>query len=112
MTREEAISFLKQVEDILLHNNSWLESTHNPIKESFDMAIEALKICNDCVWYKERSHGKWNILQEDDNGIHEIECPFCKYSKGGRFASIGVTFHKLPPFCEVCGADMREDEEE
>lgn len=55
----------------------------------------------------ERPQGEWNILQKDDNGIHEIECPFCKYSKGGRFASVGVTFHKLPPFCESCGADMR-----
>lgn len=55
MTREEAIAFLKQVENILLHNNSWLESTHNPIKESFEMAIEALKeekvhlICPHCL---------------------------------------------------------------
>lgn len=56
----------------------------------------------------ERPSGEWNILQKDDNGIHEIECPFCKYSKGGRFASVGITFHKLPPFCEACGADMRE----
>lgn len=55
-----------------------------------------------------RQQGEWNILQKDDNGIHEIECPFCKYSKGGRFASIGVTFHKLPPFCEACGAAMRK----
>ncbi len=54
-----------------------------------------------------RPRGEWNILQKDDNGIHEIECSFCKYSKGGRFASVGITFHKLPPFCEACGADMR-----
>lgn len=58
----------------------------------------------------ERPRGEWNILQKDDNGIHEIECPFCKYSKGGRFASVGITFHKLPPFCEACGADMRKKE--
>lgn len=58
-----------------------------------------------------RPQGEWNILQKDDNGIHEIECPFCKYSKGGRFASVGVTFHKLPPFCESCGADMRPEVE-
>ena len=56
---------------------------------------------------KARPQGEWNILQKDDNGIHEIECPFCKYSKGGRFTNIGVTFHKLPPFCEACGAQMK-----
>ena len=54
----------------------------------------------------ERPQGSWNILQKDDNGVHEIECPFCKYTKGGRFANVGITFHKLPPFCEACGADM------
>ena len=55
----------------------------------------------------ERPRGGWNILQKDDTGVHEIECPFCKYSKGGRFASVRVTFHELPPFCEACGAAMR-----
>lgn len=60
-----------------------------------------------CVYRVEaRPQGEWNILQKDDNGIHEIECPFCKYSKGGRFAIVGITFHKLPPFCEACGAAM------
>ena len=34
--------FLYQVKTILLNNNSWLESTHTPIKEAFDMAISAL----------------------------------------------------------------------
>ena len=67
---------------------------------------EALKFCADKM--EERPKGEWNILQKDDNGIHEIECPFCKYSKGGRFTVIGVTFHELPYFCENCGADMRK----
>ena len=39
----EAIEILKQIKDILLHNNSWLESTHNPIIESFDIAIKSLE---------------------------------------------------------------------
>lgn len=43
MTKEEAIVFLRQVQQIMLESNSWLESTHEPIKEAFDMAIEALK---------------------------------------------------------------------
>lgn len=44
----EAIEILKQIKDILLHNNSWLESTHNPIIESFDIAIKSLE-------YKEKN---------------------------------------------------------
>ena len=39
----EAIKILKQIKDILLHNNSWLESTHNPIIESFNIAIKTLE---------------------------------------------------------------------
>jgi hypothetical protein len=39
----EAIKILKQIKDILLHNNSWLESTYNPIAESFDIAIKSLE---------------------------------------------------------------------
>ena len=42
MTNEEAIKFLSQIRDALLASNSWLPSTHNPIKESFGMAINAL----------------------------------------------------------------------
>ncbi len=43
MTNKEATNFLSQVKSILLNNNSWLESTKTPIKESFDMAISALE---------------------------------------------------------------------
>ena len=51
MTREEAIQFLQAVKECLLTSNSWLESTHEPIKEAFGMAIEALEQqpCEDCV---------------------------------------------------------------
>lgn len=50
MTKEEAIEFLKQVKYALLHSNSWLSSTHNPIEQSFDMAIEALQHQRQGVW--------------------------------------------------------------
>ena len=43
MNNIEAIEILKQIKDILLHNNSWLESTHDPITESFDIAIKSLE---------------------------------------------------------------------
>lgn len=43
MTNQESIKILSQVLDILLKSNSWLESTHNPLKEAFGMAISALE---------------------------------------------------------------------
>lgn len=43
MTNEEAIKLLSQIRDALLASNSWLPSTHNPIKECFGMAIAALR---------------------------------------------------------------------
>ena len=60
----------------------------------------------------ERPHDKWLITAEDSEGIHRIQCPFCRYEKGSDFIDyITVTFEKLPPFCESCGADMRGEEE-
>lgn len=59
-----------------------------------------------------RPKGEWIITSEDNNGIHRILCPFCKFEKGSNFMDhITVTFEKLPPFCECCGADMRGDKE-
>ena len=43
MTNKKAIEFLDQVRKILLADKSWLESTHQPINEAFDMAISALE---------------------------------------------------------------------
>lgn len=55
-----------------------------------------------------RQKGEWIIVNQDNEGIHEIKCPFCHYSKGSDFSSIlTVTFERFPPFCESCGADMR-----
>ena len=43
MTNKQVINFLDQVRKILLADKSWLESTHQPINEAFDMAISALE---------------------------------------------------------------------
>jgi len=57
---------------------------------------------------EERHQGKWIIVKQDNEGVHEIECPFCKYSKGSDFSSIiTVIFERFPPFCENCGAQMK-----
>ena len=48
MTNKEAIIFLSKVKQILLKDNSWLESTKTPITESFDMAISALEASTPC----------------------------------------------------------------
>ena len=80
MTNEEAIKFLSQIMDAILVSNSWLPSTDNPIKESFGMAIEALKAqpeivrCKECVYADENYHcdymTTWNYG----------DC-FCSYGK-------------------------------
>lgn len=44
MTREQAISLLTQVKELILGSESWLDSTHQPIEEAFGMAIEAIKL--------------------------------------------------------------------
>lgn len=55
-----------------------------------------------------RPKGYWIVTAEDTEGIHRIQCPFCKYEKGTDFASlITVTFEKFPPFCEKCGAALQ-----
>lgn len=60
----------------------------------------------------ERPQSKWLITAEDSEGIHRIQCPFCRYEKGSDFIDyITVTFEKFPPFCESCGAELRGDEE-
>ena len=60
-----------------------------------------------------RPHGRWIICNQDNEGIHKIECPFCKYVCGSDFGDqISMTFQKLPNYCENCGADMRKEKEE
>lgn len=65
MTNEEAIQFLQAVKGCLLASNSWTESTHEPIKEAFGIAIEALEQqkeykldewCTDCKEYDQEKH--------------------------------------------------------
>jgi hypothetical protein len=59
----------------------------------------------------ERPQGEWIICHRDNEGIHKIKCPFCKYTKGTDFGGLlTLTFECLPPFCEKCGADMRMGE--
>jgi len=76
-------------------------------KEATDFSMSlvkmALKILEDA-----KPQGEWIVINQDNEGIHEIKCPFCQYSKGGDFSAIlTVTFERFPPFCESCGADLR-----
>lgn len=60
------------------------------------------------VFERKRPQGEWVITAEDSDGIHRIQCPFCRYEKGSDFIDyIIVTFEKFPPFCENCGAALR-----
>lgn len=60
-------------------------------------------------WKKaERLQGEWIVVNQDNEGIHEIKCPFCQHSKGSDFSSVlTVTFERFPPFCENCGAELK-----
>lgn len=61
----EAIECLKQIKHILLNNNSWLESTHNPITQSFDMAMKALEEKeNKMKKYEERKELTYKYLDK------------------------------------------------
>lgn len=62
-----------------------------------------------CDWKEEkRLKGEWIICNQDLEGIHKIQCPFCNYYKGSDFGGlITLTFDRFPPFCENCGADLR-----
>lgn len=73
------------------------------LNQQFAEEIENLK----------RPQGEWVICNQDNEGIHKIECPFCKCVKGSDFGGlITLTFDRFPPFCENCGADMRGKERE
>lgn len=85
MTKEEAIVFLRQVQQIMLKSNSWLESTHEPIKEAFDMAIEAL----------EPKTGKWI-------GGELGHCTCCGHE--GCASDMWDRCEK--PHCPNCGAEI------
>lgn len=62
--------------------------------------------------YEERPTGGWIVTAEDNEGVHRIQCPFCGYEKGSDFVDyITVTFERMPPFCENCGARLEAENE-
>ena len=91
----------KEIENIIddaptVTPGSWSEGYH----EGFQVGSELGKAFS-------RPQGEWIVVKQDKEGIHEIECPFCHYSKGSDFSSlITVTFERFPPFCENCGAEL------
>lgn len=94
------------------------EKVATAFKEAEDIIISAIchhnyTVCKELQEVEtERPQGEWIVTAEDNDGIHRIQCPFCRYEKGSDFIDyITVTFEKFPPFCENCGADMRGKEE-
>lgn len=99
MTREEAIECINAIHVQMFNsgNSKWTEAC--------DMAIEALKICEECVWFKERPHGEWT--EEFDESAN----PF--FQRRWRCSACNdYNYYGRPDFCPCCGADMREGEEE
>ena len=98
MTNKEAIEHLKLI--LLKSRSNKLHIVTHGEEIALELAIKALE--------EERPQGEWIITAEDNEGIHRIQCPFCRYEKGSDFIDyIIVTFEKLPPFCESCGAELR-----
>lgn len=78
MTREEKIRFLRQLQQILINNNSW-KGVKQAINESFDMAIKELeeprwKMC------KRELPEPWTLVWTTDNR-HRTE--ICQMSNKG-----------------------------
>jgi len=103
-TRAQMNKFIRVLDKIIdnalpVTPGSWSEGYH----EGFQTGSELGKAFS-------RPQGEWIVVKQDNEGIHEIECPFCHYSKGSDFSSIlTVTFDKFPPFCENCGSELGGD---
>lgn len=108
MTRNEAIHFLKQLEILILGQNSWLTRTKNAVTESFDMAFEALK-------QPERKKGKWTgeerqrLIDETDDGCVYMTDTWWYCSECGN--PKGYVGHKPEDkYCNECGAKMEDED--
>ena len=90
MTREECMIFLRQVKHVLLRSKSWLDSTHKPIQQAFDMAIEALK---------EQKTGEWVVYEQD----YVPQCSECGYVPA---YNKYLNKYYYSNWCPNCGARM------
>ena len=98
MTREEAISVLKETIDPNVEKSfeEWKEWDKEKRLPAIDMAIEALQA-------EPVKHGKWNYYHyKDINDVYVgvCECTVCKQRE--------YSEHK---YCPNCGAKMRGDKE-
>lgn len=73
----------------------------NDSVEALFMAIESLKICAECVYFKERPHGEW--IQDFTRDTATI-CSKCGEKAWYKEYSGRITKSN---FCPNCGADMR-----
>ena len=84
MLKEQAISLLTQVKELILGSESWLDSTHQPIEEAFSMAIEALEQpeiihCKNCE-HNESSSEAGNANCNKFYGMTD-QMGFCHYGE-------------------------------
>ena len=130
MKKEDAINLLKQVNEILINSNSWLENTHEPLNQAFDMAIKALEQqpSDDCISREELK--KWLDMNFSFGGaLRKLEMfdridkelpPVTPTRKVGKWIKTGGSFRcsecmAMPEFkdirtlkyCPTCGAEMR-----
>ena len=90
MTTENAIKLLNSIREIIMRDDSWLENTHEPINEAFNMAQKALKH-GEWIPVSERlpEDEGWYLVTDDSGGVLWLEGEHYDLESG------------LEPFCTV-----------
>ncbi len=120
MTKEEAISLLTQVHEILVNSNSWSENTHKPLNMAFDMAIKALEqleqnssddvISREFVKYEYRRRFIEN-LTDNARGIDLTKYVDIDCQEFNAFIDSIPSTVSQPMYCPNCGTKMVEPQE-
>lgn len=121
MTREEAISILKNPSEMYQGTDGIVGYTFNPNKrnyEAFQLAIEALEKepCEDCVRRRTsipkvaptHKGGKWIKYSVERAGEQHYQCTNCKNYVN--FGVWGDYYTKDFKYCPHCGVRMEEKE--
>ena len=101
MTREECMIFLRQVKHVLLRSKSWLDNTHKPIQQAFDMAIEALEGQRTGYWIPCTKEGLYlsDMMRREGKRWYGYKCSECGFIYKGNALTES-------PVCQSCGRKM------
>ncbi len=113
ISRQDAIDILNEQ---IKQCDKALDSFDISMRDEYAIKVERASL----IAYREQiealppaqpKRGKWVVFPVDDRlgrrtGHHLIQCPHCGFRKQIWHSS------KMPLFCEGCGSDMREGEQE